>query len=100
MSNGATAWDGIDQAAMTSSGSYKGYRNHQKSLGWSISDEHWKVWKESIEKSPWAKKQLAGWNKKFSTSGFSASQETQNSKEKTRASSTACYGSTIFWKVK
>jgi RHS repeat-associated protein len=99
MSNGATAWDGLDQAAMSSAGSYKGYVNHQNSWGWSISDEHWETWTGSVKNSKWAKNQLLGWNKKFGTSNFAASQHTLNNKGKTRAFSSASYGSTIFWKL-
>jgi hypothetical protein len=109
MSNGATHWDGIDQAAMSpeTPAFTKGYSNHAKNFGWNISDLHYKTWEKSIGSSKWAKHELAKWNTKFGTNGFVAPQISVGNgskpytfnKGKTRFKSAACHGSTIFWSV-
>lgn len=87
-SNGATNWDGKEQALYDTDNSRQdGYELHMNTWGWKISDEHYKKWKENIGveifKAPQEKKAT-----------------TSTNKGKICAKSTAVYGETIFWKVK
>lgn len=80
-------------------------------MGWVISDEHYKTWKNAISEDAVGKKMLANYNKQFGTSGFMAEQSTvakggvkgktnyDFNKGKQRLSSSACYGTTICWKI-
>ncbi|UWY28131.1 hypothetical protein [Flavobacterium sp. TR2] len=95
-SNGATMWDGAEQAQFLESDdrfSTGKFEIHMNTMGWTISDEHYKKWKEGVEKlggnfnAP-QEKYTPGKNpnNKFSTSGTIALE------------STAVYLGTIFWK--
>lgn len=96
-SNGATHWDGCEQAIYTTdkkSVTVKSkftdgkteFELHMNTWGWYITDEHYKEWKKNIGsnfKAPQKKKATYGINK-----------------GKICALSTAVYNQTIFWKVK
>ncbi|MEY2669968.1 MAG: hypothetical protein RLZZ577_284 [Bacteroidota bacterium] len=92
-SYGANMWDGKEQSLFPSSdnrGSTGAYELHMNTMGWSISDEHYKSWKKNVG------------------DGFKAPQEKAapinygkyTNKGKIRLHSTAVYGETIFWKMK
>ena len=85
-SYGATQWDGAEQALypVTEDAGHKdGYELHMNTMGWKISDEHYRKWSDNIGgfKAPQEKKATVGPNK-----------------GKIRLRSTAVYNSTIFWK--
>ena len=98
-SNGATHWDGREQAiyttdkrGVTSDGEFTDDKNkskfelHMNTWGWYIKDEHYEEWKKNIGaalKAPQKKKATYGMNK-----------------GRICALSTAVYNQTIFWKVK
>jgi len=86
-SYGATQWDGAEQALypVTEDAGHKdGYELHMNTMGWKISDEHYRKWSDNIGdgfKAPQEKKATVGPNK-----------------GKIRLRSTAVYNGTIFWK--
>ena len=86
-SYGATQWDGAEQALypVTEDDGHKdGYELHMNTMGWKISDEHYRKWSDNIGdgfKAPQEKKATVGPNK-----------------GKIRLRSTAVYNGTIFWK--
>lgn len=98
-SNGATHWDGREQAIystdkrgvsadgeFTDDKSKSKFELHMNTWGWYIKDEHYKEWKKNIGtafKAPQKKKATYGMNK-----------------DKICALSTAVHNQTIFWKVK
>ncbi|MFQ6603904.1 hypothetical protein [Flavobacterium sp. C3NV] len=95
-SNGATMWDGAEQAQFLPNDdrfSTGKFEIHMNTMGWTISDEHYKKWKLGVEKlggtfnAP-QEKYTPGVHpkKRFSTSGTIALE------------STAVYLGTIFWK--
>lgn len=95
-SNGATMWDGAEQAAFEETDDRYStgiFEIHMNTMGWTISDEHYEKWKEGVErlgasfKIP-KEKYTPGENpkNKYSTSGTIALE------------STAVYLGTIFWK--
>lgn len=95
-SNGATMWDGAEQAAFEEKDdrySTGNFEIHMNTMGWTISDEHYKKWKEGVEKlrasfkAP-QEKYTPGKNpnNRYSTADTIALE------------STAVYLGTIFWK--
>ena len=86
-SYGATQWDGAEQALypVTEDDGHKdGYELHINTMGWKITDEHYRKWSDNIGdgfKAPQEKKATVGPNK-----------------GKIRLRSTAVYNGTIFWK--
>ena len=87
-SNGATQWDGMEQALFpeddnrSSTGKWE---LHMNTMGWTISDTHYEKWKNNIGKrfkAPKVKKAVVGDNK-----------------GQTRLVSTAVYCYTIFWSI-
>ncbi|MEN2489574.1 hypothetical protein AAYQ05_17355 [Flavobacterium sp. B11] len=95
-SNGATMWDGAEQAQFLESDdrfSTGKFEIHMNTMGWTISDEHYKKWKDGVEKLGGTfnvpqEKYSPGINpqNRFSTS------------ETIALESTAVYLGTIFWK--
>lgn len=96
-SYGATMWDGAEQGLFPATNNdrsvkYKGgsFELHMNTMGWDISDSHYKTWKSNIG------------------SGFQAPQQkaapenfgNYQNKGLMRLQSTAVYGETIFWKIK
>lgn len=88
-SNGATAWDGMEQAtafpADFKQNSNGTFRCHRNIYGWEISQEHYDKWKAFIGKS-------------FVDVGRIYYATTGVHKGKIVAKSTAVYKGTIFWK--
>ncbi|MBF4518200.1 hypothetical protein IRZ71_17690 [Flavobacterium sp. ANB] len=95
-SNGATMWDGAEQAQFLPNDnrfSTGKFEIHMNTMGWTISDEHYKKWKIGVEKLGGTfnvpqEKYTPGVNpnNRFSTS------------ETIALESTAVYLGTIFWK--
>ena len=87
-SNGATQWDGVEQAFFSADDNRRStgkWELHMNTMGWNISDEHYNKWKSNIGlsfKAPQTKKAVVG-----------------NNKGKIRLQSTAVYCNTIFWKI-
>ena len=92
-SYGATMWDGKEQALFDKKDDRKSdgkWELHMNTMGWSISDSHYKLWKDNIGptfKAP---------QKKVSPANLG----NYKNKGKIRLQSAAVYGETIFWKVK
>ena len=88
-SNGATHWDGREQAMYPASDNRRStgkFELHMNTWGWNIKNEHYNTWKDNIGssfKAPQIKTATVGINK-----------------GKIRATSTAVHGKTIFWQVK
>lgn len=89
-SNGATHWDGAEQAQYPASdtrgstGGRRSFEIHMNTIGWSISNEHYQKWKENVGssfKAPQYREATIGRNK-----------------GKVRFISTAVWAKTIFWK--
>jgi hypothetical protein len=95
-SNGATMWDGAEQASFEETNdkySTGSFEIHMNTMGWTISDEHYEKWKKGVEKLGGSfkipqEKYNPGKNpkNKYSTAGTIALE------------STAVYLGTIFWK--
>jgi RHS repeat-associated protein len=87
-SNGATQWDGMEQALYPESENrchVDGYELHMNTMGWKISDEHYSIWKANVGerfKAPQEKKAVAG-----------------KLKGEMGLRSTAVYCRTIFWEL-
>ncbi|MFN6965277.1 MAG: RHS repeat-associated core domain-containing protein [Pyrinomonadaceae bacterium] len=91
-SNGATAWDGREQALIPESekrrsvpakeygGKSGTWEVHKNTIGWRIQDDHYATWKANVGR------------------GFRAPQVSPSLKGKIGYVSTAVYGNTIFWK--
>ena len=96
-SNGATQWDGAEQAMVPSE--YKDKPSNGKfmfkmnTMGWSMSDKHYSSWKEAIE-NKFGKGKFTVPQTKEATSNYGG----MNNKGRIRLQSTAQYGLTIFWK--
>ncbi|MDO4897025.1 MAG: hypothetical protein Q3971_06645 [Moraxella sp.] len=89
-SNGATHWDGMEQATAFPA-SFKGasngkFESHRNTWGWEISQEHYDKWRQFI-------------GAKFVDAGRIHPATVGRNKGKIRAKSTAVYKGTIFWKV-
>ncbi len=88
-SYGATQWDGAEQALFPADNNKRStgkWELHMNTMGWSISDDHYKKWKANVGekfKAPQTKEAVVGKNK-----------------GKKMLSSTAVYCRTIFWEVK
>jgi len=96
-SNGATMWDGKEQGLFPESNNnrsveYKGrsFELHMNTMGWNISDGHFKTWKGNIGKDFIAPQQKAA----------PANFGNYKNKGRIRLQSTAVYGETIFWRQK
>jgi hypothetical protein len=111
VSNKATQWDGSDQAAMPPTiQHFEGYHTKQKEQGWTISKEHYNTWKNALTNTPWGRRELLRSNKKLGTRStvpglenepqFLAPMYSETSDGKVGLESSACYGTTIFWRVK
>ncbi|WP_277266183.1 RHS repeat domain-containing protein, partial [Prevotella corporis] len=94
-SNGATMWDGAEQAQFSLDDTRRStgrFEIHMNTMGWKISNEHYAKWKKNVGKSFKAPQTrvapmyLGGEKKRNMNAG------------KTRLKSTAVYGRTIFWK--
>ena len=94
-SNGATMWDGAEQAQFSLDDTRRStgrFEIHMNTMGWKISNEHYAKWKKNVGKSFKAPQTrvapmyLSGEKKRNMNAG------------KTRLKSTAVYGRTIFWK--
>ena len=89
---GATMWDGREQALFPESenrSSIGKFELHMNTMGWKISDSHFKTWKTNVGPSFVAPQQKA------SPANFGNYQN----KGLIRLQSTAVYGETIFWKI-
>ena len=96
-SNGATQWDGAEQAmiptAYMDQPSGNGIMYKMNTMGWTMSNENYQSWKNAI-------------NNKFGSGKFNAPQTKKatsnyggmHNKGRIRLQSTAQYGLTIFWK--
>jgi hypothetical protein len=97
-SYGATQWDGQDQAMFPASNTnfrdYIGKRSvelHKNTMGWSISDAHYRKWKTNVGKgfnapqTSYTPSEQGSFNKYFTPNAI-------------KLKSTAVYGGTIFWK--
>jgi hypothetical protein len=54
LSNGATGWDGVEQALYSANDkrfSTGSFELHKNTIGWSISDNHFKSWKSNVGKN-------------------------------------------------
>jgi len=92
-SYGATMWDGREQALFPSTDNRRStgkFELHMNTMGWNISDAHFKTWKSNVGSSFKAPQQ------KSAPANFGNYQN----KGKMRLNSTAVYGETIFWKIK
>lgn len=94
---GATNWDGREQGLFPASNNnrsvlYNGkkFELHMNTMGWSISDQHYKTWKANIGNSFKAPQQKAA---PANFGGY-------KNKGLMILRSTAVYGETIFWKTK
>jgi hypothetical protein len=91
---GATMWDGAEQAQFPESEQRKSngkFEIHMNTMGWKISPEHYKKWKENVGKSfkaPMIRRARNSFNGKPNMNAG-----------KYRLKSTAVYGRTIFWKT-
>ena len=83
-SNGATQWDGMEQALFPADNNKRStgkWELNMNTMGWSISDDHYKKWKANVGgrfKAPQEKKSVEG--------------------DQIGLKSTAVYCCTIFWK--
>lgn len=105
-SYGANAWDGQEQALFNSEDyrfSTGKFELHKNTLGWKISDEHYKIWSKNIGKNFDApqisfttyfdEKSATEFDKRFI-------KKHKNHKEgRINLKSTAVYNQTIFWKT-
>jgi RHS repeat-associated protein len=96
-SYGATMWDGAEQGLFPETNNdksvfHKGksFELHMNTMGWNISDDHFKTWKSNVGSSFIAPQQKAA------PSNYGSYQN----KGMMRLQSTAVYGETIFWKIK
>ncbi|MFW5700862.1 MAG: hypothetical protein ACOCWM_04155, partial [Cyclobacteriaceae bacterium] len=91
-SNGATGWDGMEQALYSETNdkfSTGRFELHMNTIGWTISDEHYKEWKKNI-----------GSSFKAPQKKFTPNVETSRiyyMPNTIRYKSTAVHGRTIFW---
>ncbi|TKC04525.1 RHS repeat-associated core domain-containing protein, partial [Pedobacter polaris] len=88
LSYGATQWDGVEQSlypATNNKKSQDGYELHMNTQGWSISNDHYKKWKENVGTS------FVAPQVKTATTGPNKGQQ--------RLTSTAVYLKTIFWRA-
>ncbi|WP_337966793.1 hypothetical protein [uncultured Flavobacterium sp.] len=105
-SYGADAWDGQDQTMFTSTDyrlSTGTYELHKNTLGWTISDEHYKIWSKNVGKNFDAPQiSFTPYFDKKSASKFDERYIKNNEYYKEgriNLKSTAVYNGTIFWKV-
>ncbi len=96
-SYGATMWDGREQALFPASNNNrsvkygkKSFELHMNTMGWSISDSHFKTWEANVGSSFVAPQQKAA----------PANFGNYQNKGMIRLQSTAVYGETIFWRLK
>ncbi|WP_264524818.1 hypothetical protein [Flavobacterium sp. N502536] len=94
-SYGADAWDGQEQA-MFNSNDYRfstgTFELHKNTLGWTISDEHYKIWAANVGKNFDAPQ--------ISFTPYSNEKFNKYYKEgRINLKSTAVYNKTIFWKT-
>ena len=96
-SNGATQWDGAEQAMVPSKYMDAPSNGHfmfkMNTMGWSMSDEHYSSWKEAVEKK-FGKGKFTVPQTKKATTNYGG----MKNKGRIRLQSTAQYGLTIFWK--
>jgi hypothetical protein len=96
VSNGATMWDGAEQAAFDETDdrySTGKIEIHMNTMGWTISDEHYEKWKKGVEK--------LGASFKIPKEKYTPGKNPKNkySTSQTIAlESTAVFLGTIFWK--
>lgn len=93
-SNKAKMWDGAEQAIFPASNNNRSVKHgkqsfelHMNTMGWDISDEHYRIWKNNVGaafKAP---------QKKAAPDNFG----NYKNKGKMKLKSTAVYGKTIFW---
>lgn len=89
----ATMWDGREQALFYKSddrGTTGKFEIHMNTMGWNISESHYKTWKSNIGNTFHAPQQ------KTAPANFKSYQN----KGLMRLQSTTVYGETIFWKIK
>jgi hypothetical protein len=95
-SNGATMWDGAEQAAFEETDSRYSTGNfeiHMNTMGWTISDEHYEKWKNGVER--------LGGSFKIPKNKYTPGKNPNNkysTSETIALESTAVYLGTIFWK--
>jgi hypothetical protein len=92
-SYGATMWDGREQALFPASDNRRStgqFELHMNTMGWSISDSHFKTWEANVGSAFQAPQQKAA----------PANFGNYQNKGLMRLQSTAVYGETIFWKIK
>ncbi|MFH1005169.1 MAG: hypothetical protein V1781_06715, partial [Bacteroidota bacterium] len=98
-SNGADQWDGAEQAMIPKANMDKAsngkFMYKMNTMGWSMSDNHYNSWKSAVDNKFGAGKFTVPQNK-AAMHNYGG----MTNKGKTRLSSTAQYGFTIFWKTK
>ena len=96
-SNGATQWDGAEQAMVSLSNMDKPSNGRfmfkMNTMGWSMSDGDYSSWKHAVD-SKFGSGKFTVPQKKTATSNYGG----MTNKGKIRLQSTAQYGLTIFWK--
>ena len=99
-SYGADMWDGAEQGMFgndVTSAYVKRYELHMNTMGWEISDEHFKKWKTNIGKGFNAPQQRYAVKEYVNRKGKKIKNINAGKK---RLKSTAVYGRTIFWNSK
>ena len=98
-SNGADQWDGAEQAMIPKVNMDKAsngkFMYKMNTMGWSLSDKNYNSWKSAVDSKFGAGKFTVPQNK-AAMHNYGG----MTNKGKTRLSSTAQYGLTIFWKTK
>lgn len=96
-SNGATQWDGAEQAMVPSrfmdEPSNGKFMYKMNTMGWSMTDDDYSSWKNSVE-NKFGKGKFTVPQEKCATSDYGR----MKNKGKIRLQSTAQYGLTIFWR--
>lgn len=96
-SNGATQWDGAEQAMVPSKymdePSNGRFMYKMNTMGWSMTDDNYSSWKNSIE-SKFGEGKFTVPQEKYATSNYGG----MKNKGRIRLQSTAQYGLTIFWR--
>ena len=99
-SYGADMWDGAEQGMFgkeVTSAYVKRYELHMNTMGWDISDEHYKKWKTNVGKGFIAPQQRYAVKEYVNRKGKIVKNINAGKK---RLKSTAVYGRTIFWNSK
>lgn len=98
-SNGADMWDGKEQAMFLPKDTRRSngkFELHMNTMGWTIADEHYAKWKQSVGKPFLAPQHRAAPDNYPNPNGKGG----YFNKGKMRLKSTAVYNGTIFWSSK